>query len=76
MWEYYHAYLPAKIPSEKGPLSFDNIGQGPNALSAQHNAYTSQLGQQGWELVSAMPISLTDGITAGIYMIFKRPLRT
>ena len=73
MWEYFHAYLPTKIQTEKGPMSFDNIGLGANALAAQHNSYTSQLGQQGWELVSAMPISLLEGATAGIYMIFKRP---
>jgi hypothetical protein len=73
-WEYYHFFLPAKITTPTGPKSFDpSIGGGPNVLVAEHNAFTSQLGAQGWELVSASPISLIDGITAGIYLVFKRP---
>jgi hypothetical protein len=73
MWDYFHAYLPAKMVTPNGPKSFDaGIGGGPNALVAEHNAYTTKLGEQGWELVSASPVSLIDGITAGIYLIFKR----
>ncbi|MEI7554955.1 hypothetical protein [Candidatus Chlorohelix sp.] len=74
MWEYFHAFLPAKIQSPDGPKSFDSaIAGGPNKLVAEHNSYTTKLGELGWELVSSSPVSLIDGITAGIYLIFKRP---
>ncbi len=73
-WEYFHAYLPAKLTTPNGPKGFDpSVGGGPNALVAEHTAYTAQLGAQGWEMVSACPVSLVDGITAGIYLVFKRP---
>jgi Domain of unknown function (DUF4177) len=75
MWEYYHFVLPAKVADPKGPpLSFDTAvgGQGPQALAQQHQAYTNQLGAQGWEMVSCAPVSVTDGITSGLYFVFKR----
>lgn len=73
MWEYYHFVLPAKVPDPKGPLSLDPaVGQGPQALAAQHQSYTNQLGAQGWEMVSCVPVSITDGITSGLYFVFKR----
>jgi|GEM_PF-1369074 len=73
VWEYFHAFLPAKMNTPSGIKSFDpSVGGGPNALLLEHNTYTTQLGAQGWELVSACAVSNVDGITAGVYLIFKR----
>jgi hypothetical protein len=73
MWEYYHVFLPGKIQTPKGIAGFDPVvGVGPNGLAAEHNNYTNQLGAQGWELVSCSPVSVTDGITIGLYLVFKR----
>ncbi len=73
MWEYFHAFLPGKVQTPRGLAGFDaSVGAGPNGLAAEHMAYTNQLGQQGWELVSFTPVSLIDGITVGLYLIFKR----
>lgn len=73
MWEYYHAFLPGKVQTPKGLAGLDPaVGVGPNGLAAEHNAYTNQLGMQGWELVSFTPVSVVDGITVGLYFVFKR----
>ncbi len=73
MWEYYHVVLPAKITSAQGAASLDpNFGQGQQSLTAQHQSYTNQLAGQGWEMISFCPVSLIDGITSGIYFVFKR----
>ncbi|MEI6043887.1 MAG: hypothetical protein WCS37_05795 [Chloroflexota bacterium] len=73
MWEYYQVFLPGKVQTPKGLAGFDPaVGVGPNGLAIEHMAYTNQLGQLGWELVSFAPISITDGITVGLYLIFKK----
>ncbi len=73
MWEYYHFVLPGKINNDKGIAGFDpNVGQGPQGLALQHQAYTNQLGAQGWEMVNCCPVSVVDGITISIYFVFKR----
>lgn len=73
MWEYFHFVLAGKSNSPKGIAGFDpNVGAGPQALAAEHQAYTNQLGAQGWEMVSCAPVSVTEGITVGIYFVFKR----
>ena len=73
MWEYYHVFLPGKVQTAKGLAGFDQaVGIGPNGLAAEHMAYTNQLGQMGWEMLSFAPVSVIDGITVGIYVIFKR----
>lgn len=73
MWEYYHFVLPGKINDANGIAGFDpNVGKGPQGLAAQHQAYTNQLGAQGWEMVSCAPVSVVDGITVSLYFVFKR----
>ena len=73
MWEYYHVVLPAKINDPKGLAGFDpNVGAGPQGLATQHQAYTNQLAAQGWEIVSFCPVSVAEGITVGLYFVFKR----
>ncbi len=73
MWEYYHFILPAKMNTPQGILSIDpNVGQGWQGLVQQHQNYTNQLGAQGWEMVSCSPVSITEGITVGLYFVFKR----
>ena len=73
MWEYYHFVLPAKLNTPQGIFSLDpNVGQGWQGLTQQHQAYTNQLGAQGWEMVSCSPVSITEGITVGLYFVFKR----
>jgi len=65
VWEY-------KIVTEKVQFAFKGFGP---EFGADSLASFQKLGQEGWELVSGIPVSsnLIMGNTSNVVRVFKRP---
>lgn len=61
-WEYGQIYVPQ-------PEMFGGMPKGGLDLSKVNKA-----GQEGWELISAVPFTHTHGAVKGFFVIFRREL--
>ena len=53
---------------------FKKIGLGGGAFSKSINEDLNTLGEDGWEVVSANPMSMINGTTTSIIIILKRKI--
>ena len=66
-WEY-------RIVTEKPSSDSSEPGRRFTSSASNHESYLNQMGQQGWELVTAFPvINLHTGLTSEIRYVLKRP---
>lgn len=47
---------------------------GPNVDVAQMSSYLNSAGMEGWEMISAVPVTRGEGRTSMIMAVFKRPI--